>query len=119
MTFNPIPAATDSVYDVCAKLHKGRTLETDAVRPEDPEERVMLAEHHYYGDRKLLAEEELLGQRQHGGFPFVILRLPDVIGPRDNTHRFWIYQLWIKVLACVCACLYMRVCVCSHACEIV
>ncbi|KAK2167971.1 hypothetical protein NP493_1248g02019 [Ridgeia piscesae] len=89
--------STDSVYDVCAKLHKGRTLETDAVRPEDPEERVMLAEHHYYGDRKLRAEEELLGQRQDGGFPFVIIRLPDVIGPRDNTHRFWIYQLWIKV----------------------
>lgn len=89
--------STDSVYDVCAKLHKGPTLETDAVRPDDPEERAMLAEHHVYGDRKLQAEEELLRQRQDGGFPFVILRLPDVIGPRDNTFRWWIYQLWTKV----------------------
>lgn len=29
-------------------------------------------------------------------FPFS-LRLPDVIGPYDNTDRFWIYQLWTVV----------------------
>ena len=37
-------------------------------------------------------------QRENeGGIPFVILRLPDVLGPRDTTYRFWIYQLWIKL----------------------
>ena len=107
------------MYDVCDKLHKGHTLETDAVRPEDPEERTMLAEHHGYGDRKLRAEEELLGQRQAGGFPFVILRLPDVIGPRDNTHRFWIYQLWIKVRACARECVCVHVCVSACVCVFV
>ncbi|KAI0210396.1 hypothetical protein LSAT2_004868 [Lamellibrachia satsuma] len=89
--------STDSVYDVCDKTHKGPSLETDAVRPADPEESDLLIEHNGYGDRKLRVEEELLRQRQDGGFPFIILRLPDVIGPRDNTYRWWIYQLWIKV----------------------
>lgn len=85
------------MYDVCDKTHKGPSLETDAVRPADPEESDLLIEHNGYGDRKLRVEEELLRQRQDGGFPFIILRLPDVIGPRDNTYRWWIYQLWIKV----------------------
>ena len=26
----------------------------------------------------------------------MILRLPDVIGPRDNTGRFWTYLLWLR-----------------------
>ena len=26
-----------------------------------------------------------------------MLRLPDVIGPRDNTIRFWKYYLWVKL----------------------
>jgi nucleoside-diphosphate-sugar epimerase len=53
---------------------------------------------HDYGHRKLRAEEELVGQRHlDGGYPYVILRLPDVIGPRDSTYRWWMYQLWIKL----------------------
>ena len=24
------------------------------------------------------------------------LRLPDVIGPRDGTHRLWRYQMWVQ-----------------------
>ena len=28
--------------------------------------------------------------------PFLALRLPDVIGPRDGTHRLWRYQMWVQ-----------------------
>lgn len=29
-------------------------------------------------------------------FSYVILRLPDVIGPRDSTDRWWFYQIWVQ-----------------------
>ena len=29
--------------------------------------------------------------------PYVTLRLPDVIGPKDNTYRWWIYQTWMRL----------------------
>ena len=35
----------------------------------------------------------------YSSFPYVILRLPDVIGGRDGTHRWWIYQLWVTLEA--------------------
>jgi nucleoside-diphosphate-sugar epimerase len=28
--------------------------------------------------------------------PYICLRLPDVIGPFDNTERFWCYLTWLK-----------------------
>jgi len=31
------------------------------------------------------------------GIPYVMLRLPDVLGPRDTTYRFWLYQLWVRL----------------------
>jgi len=49
------------------------------------------------------AEEELVSQRRNShvdglpGIPYVILRLPDVLGPRDTTYRFWLYQLWVRL----------------------
>ena len=90
--------STGSIYDVCDKKHHGVTKETDAVRPESMDEQQMLRYHHMEGHNKLEAEEELLRQRQEdSGFPFVILRMPDVIGPRDTTYRFWIYQTWVKL----------------------
>ena len=89
--------STDSVYDVCDKKHDLPTKETDSIRPEQIGERDLLAKLHRYGHNKLEAEEALIEQRPVGGFPFVILRLPDVIGPRDTTYRWWIYQLWIKL----------------------
>lgn len=46
---------------------------------------------------KFKAEEELLEQRKNGGIPYIILRLPDVVGPRDTTYRYWIYHMWVKV----------------------
>ena len=32
-------------------------------------------------------------------FAYVILRLPDVIGPRDSTNRFWLYQMMLQYIA--------------------
>jgi len=87
-----------SVYDVSLKRHEGPTRENDAVRP-PKEEQEDVNKHHPHGHAKLSAEEVLMNQRLDGGFPFVILRLPDVVGPRDTTTRWWMYHLWVKLSA--------------------
>ena len=56
-----------------------------------------MKKYHPQGNSKLEAEEVLYEQRLNGGFPFVILRLPDVVGPRDNTGRWWVYHLWVRL----------------------
>ena len=89
--------SSDSVYEVCFKNHSNPSRETDAVRPYTTEDRNALAAKDHYGDSKLQCEEELLAQRPDGGIPFISLRLPDVIGPRDNTYRWWIYQMWLRL----------------------
>jgi len=69
--------------------------EEQAVRPDDAGLRDLLNTHHQYGHRKMDAEHELVVQRHNHtddgrpGIPYVILRLPDVLGPRDTTYRFW------------------------------
>jgi nucleoside-diphosphate-sugar epimerase len=89
--------STDSIYDVTAEEvdseKKTPATENDDQRPEDEGERLRLATHHQYGHRKLQAEEVL----RESGVDHVILRLPDVIGPRDTTFRFWLYQVWVKL----------------------
>jgi nucleoside-diphosphate-sugar epimerase len=103
-----IHISTDSIYDVCdtdGPRNLGPLREVDAIRPSDPYLREMLSSHHDYGHRKLQAEEVLVEQRNNvsdvngtvRGIPYVIFRLPDVLGPRDTTYRFWIYQLWIRL----------------------
>lgn len=49
----------------------------------------------YYGHQKLACEEVLQEERKLNGINYVSLRLPDVIGPRDTTNRFWNYQIWL------------------------
>ncbi|XP_077982446.1 uncharacterized protein LOC144437392 [Glandiceps talaboti] len=89
--------STDSVYEVCTtKKHKGKTKETDAVRPSSSIRQTTLNQQDNYGHEKLSGEEVLRQYRETGGFPYVFLRLPDVVGPRDSTHRWWFYQLWIR-----------------------
>ncbi|XP_066283605.1 UDP-glucose 4-epimerase-like [Branchiostoma lanceolatum] len=88
--------SSDSVYDVCDRRHLGPTREIDAVRPKNRTRQEELNARDSYGHLKLQGEEELVRQRQAGGFPYVILRLPDVVGPRDSTHRWWMYQLWVR-----------------------
>ena len=91
--------STDSVYEVCQQKNGDMSLETDAVRPEDEEERDRLNEENSYADNKLECENVLIEQQKQGddgGVPYVSLRLSDVIGPRDSNSRFTSYILWIK-----------------------
>ncbi|XP_076102498.1 uncharacterized protein LOC143071799 [Mytilus galloprovincialis] len=86
--------SSDSVYEVCKEKHHYEfTVETDAVRPADEKLQQEFNEKDDYGHQKLECEEELI----QDGVPYLILRLPDVVGPRDNTLRWWMYQLWIKL----------------------
>ena len=42
-------------------------------------------------------EESLTRFRSAGGPPFVSLRLPDVLGTRDNTNRFWMTHILLNL----------------------
>lgn len=89
--------STDSVYEVCIKNHFQPTRESDAVRPTNE---ALLKEYNQkddYGNRKLQCEEILTSQSGSNIVPYIIYRLPDVIGPRDNTYRWWIYQSWMRL----------------------
>ena len=90
--------SSDSVYEVCVHAEHALTngsREEDAVRPKDKATRRELSEADSYGHHKMAGEELLAEQRRNGGFPYVSLRLPDVIGARDNTRRCLAYQLWL------------------------
>jgi len=90
--------STDSVYEVSIdKPTKRPSIETDAIRPQDEKEVKLLKRKDPYGHYKLACEEALVYyQKEKEGFPWVSLRLADVIGPRDTTNRWWTYQLWVK-----------------------
>lgn len=88
--------SSDSVYDVSEpKATQRPSVESDAVRPRDKQKMRDLNEADGYGDAKLAGEEILRDQRQHGGVPWVALRFSDVVGPRDTTYRWPLYQLWV------------------------
>lgn len=88
--------STDSVYEVCPpSTHGGPSRETDALGPERAEN---VGNNDDYGREKLLAEHVLEKHfKEHANARFISLRLPDVIGPRDRTRRWWKYQLWLAV----------------------
>ena len=90
--------SSDSVYEVCDnKPHSGPTRETDDVRPVDKTKRKHLSRQDSYGHKKLECEEQLLSSHADGKLPVLILRLADVIGERDPTHRWWQQQLWLRL----------------------
>ena len=89
--------STDSIYEVCEKTHSGPSIEEDAVRPKSGRKRLELKKEERYAHDKLACEEVLEEERKSSGLPYVALRLPDVIGPRDSSFRFWTYQLWIRI----------------------
>ena len=93
--------SSDSVYEVCAdKLHTGAHVESDAVRPPASQDRHQLATTDDYGDGKMRGEEYLQEQQAacgEAGMDYVVLRLADVIGPRDTTERWWQCQLYLHV----------------------
>lgn len=55
-----------------------------------------LNEDEEYGNDKLKCEEYLLSHVTVDQFPYICLRLPDVIGPYDRSGRFWAYMKWIE-----------------------
>ena len=90
--------SSDSVYEVCQrKQHNEPSQETDSIRPINLHESDKLNEADSYGHNKLACEEVLTKLHTEQNFNFISLRLPDVIGPRDNTNRFWYYFLWTLV----------------------
>jgi len=85
--------STDSVYMPCRpSCRKNGILESDAIPPRSVrEQRVVASRDPYqleYGGGKLEAEKYLHTTCKEIGFPFVALRLPDVIGPYDNQTGF-------------------------------
>ena len=87
------------IYDVCKPHGNSLTKEIDAVRPEEKAEVEDLNGAYTESNRFMEAEEVLIEQRRRNGIPYVILRPADIIGPRDNTYRWIIYQLWAKATA--------------------
>eukprot|EP00055_Hartaetosiga_balthica_P014560 m.80506 g.80506 ORF g.80506 m.80506 type:complete len:397 (-) comp8623_c0_seq3:81-1271(-) len=94
--------STDSVYEVCCDNSDGDSddyvKEGNDRRPMDKEMRKKLARRDSYGASKWRCEHVLKSLGKEHNFPFIILRLADVIGPRDRTDRFLAYQL--SALAC-------------------
>mmetsp|Transcript_108131 Transcript_108131/g.312459 ORF Transcript_108131/g.312459 Transcript_108131/m.312459 type:complete len:443 (+) Transcript_108131:90-1418(+) len=107
--------SSDSVYEVSAWAgeewlpRKGCAgdpvvAEDDSARPDSTAERRRLRKADSYGDGKLEAEEALAeGLRALAASPSspcraraVALRLPDVIGPYDDTLRLWAYWHWLQ-----------------------
>jgi len=44
----------------------------------------------------LKCEEFLKNFADKSKIPYIVLRLPDVIGPFDDTSRFWALMKWIE-----------------------
>jgi nucleoside-diphosphate-sugar epimerase len=78
---------------VCEHSPHSRSKEEDAIRPSDPELKQEMIEADSYGDQKLQGEEMLTSQVMA---PYIIFRLPDVMGERDSTKRWWFYVMWLQ-----------------------
>jgi nucleoside-diphosphate-sugar epimerase len=79
---------------VCEPSKLDKSIEENAKRPSNYELRQQLADADNYGDQKLAGEEILESQIDT---PYVVLRLPDVMGDRDTTKRWWFYVLWLEI----------------------
>ena len=91
--------STDSIYEVCnTPNHGGASKETDDCRPLSQAEQEQLNKGDDYGHEKLECEETLRLSFNDSSLPFVCFRLPDVMGPRDGTERWFQCQLWITAL---------------------
>ncbi|CAF1178275.1 unnamed protein product, partial [Didymodactylos carnosus] len=92
--------STDSVYEVCKPTSSidGLSNETDSIRPDNPVEYEKLRRRDSYGHKKLKIEEYLrrMQAKSSRKWSYVILRLPDVLGARDSTDRWWFYQMWLQ-----------------------
>jgi len=102
--------SSDSVYEVSAwagrawkseasGLFRSSVAEDATVRPDDKHLRAKLRQADSYGDGKLRAEEALsktLSCALRAEQRCLALRLPDVIGPFDDTLRLWAYWHWLR-----------------------
>lgn len=98
--------SSDSVYEVSSWAAAGwrarescETSEQDSLRPSEASIRKRLKKADSYGDGKLEAEEALaagLTDGDNNSSRSVSLRLPDVIGPFDDTLRLWAYWHWLR-----------------------
>ncbi|OEH77910.1 NAD dependent epimerase dehydratase family protein [Cyclospora cayetanensis] len=91
--------STDSVYEVSDKAAWEKAeavLEEFAQRPADAARADILARMDRYGHKKFLCEDHLKAFAVGSGRQCVALRLADVIGPYDDTHRLWAYWWWCK-----------------------
>jgi len=93
--------SSHAVYSVAKNATHGEPtlFETDAVRPGreiSPLERYELKGKSKSGNNALECEEELEKQYNSGGFPYTSLRLTNVVGPKENTIRYWLLHLWIR-----------------------
>ncbi|KEP66759.1 UNVERIFIED_CONTAM: NAD dependent epimerase/dehydratase family protein [Hammondia hammondi] len=92
--------STDSVYEVSdSSLWRGlpSVSEDFAVRPKEKQRVSLLKKKDTYGHNKFAVEEILRKETHATGRPVACLRLADVIGPFDDTDRFWTYFLWTQV----------------------
>ena len=96
--------SSDSIYDVCELPETDLINETMSIRYSHIEDQKKAKSNDSYGHviiylnskkHKLCCEEFLLEEIDKESFPFIILRLPDVIGPYDDTGRFFSYILWM------------------------
>ncbi|CAD5122269.1 DgyrCDS10712 [Dimorphilus gyrociliatus] len=116
--------STDSLYDISKLKESDRySKESDSIRPKNEKEKQKIAAFNdadwmyknpvylpdfkveltgddldSYGDLKLAAEEVIVKSFDEGNAPnYIFLRLPAVVGSRDTTYRWWLYQLWIRM----------------------
>ena len=93
--------SSDSVYEVSSAAGSEWATrapmidETFSQRPADGAVRKRLRKADSYGDGKLEAEEVLAAEMASNASG-VALRLPDVIGPFDDTFRLWAYWHWLR-----------------------
>eukprot|EP00930_Biecheleria_cincta_P076613 TRINITY_DN63819_c0_g1_i1.p1 TRINITY_DN63819_c0_g1~~TRINITY_DN63819_c0_g1_i1.p1 ORF type:complete len:369 (+),score=55.18 TRINITY_DN63819_c0_g1_i1:84-1190(+) len=95
--------SSDSVYEVSERaasgwLPSGPISEADAKRPARLLARWQRWWHESYGCGKLEAEEVLAAslEKDATAARSISLRLPDVIGPFDDTLRLWAYWHWLR-----------------------
>ena len=97
-----IYVSSDSIYEVCsvaaaAVNSTSATMEEECIRPQDANLRHQLSSQDQYGHKKKQCEEYLTHLCKTNVLPScTLLRLADVIGPRDNTDRLWHYVMWLR-----------------------
>ncbi|TFJ88087.1 hypothetical protein NSK_000441 [Nannochloropsis salina CCMP1776] len=92
--------SSDSIYEVCSAKRdpeKPTTEDVDDHRPSGPRSQAKFNAADTYGHGKLEAEEVLRELQPVSTWDYIFLRIPDVVGPRDTSYRWWFYQILIDL----------------------